>query len=82
MLIGLFTDHPRSVGETYLEHMESALSFGVRLIAAGLACVVHAMLPFLFVRTGSTAVRALYGDMLAQRRRKTATAEPEIGAFI
>jgi hypothetical protein len=82
MLDRLFTDHPRSVGETYLEHLESASSFGLRMILAGLACMIHGILPFLFVRTGSTTIRALHNDMLDNRRRTEITAEPEFGAYI
>ncbi|MFL4989952.1 MAG: DUF6356 family protein, partial [Microvirga sp.] len=44
----LFTDHPDSVGEGYLEHMNVALSFAGPLLAAGLAALIHAFLPFLF----------------------------------
>jgi hypothetical protein len=82
MLGRLFTDHPRSAGETYLRHLESASSFGLRMILAGLACTIHGVFPFLFVRTGSSAIRALHNDMLDNRRRTEITAEPELGAYI
>ena len=77
---GLFTDHPHSVGETYVEHLESASSFGSRMILAGIACLIHGVFPFIFVRTGSTAVRALHSDMVSKRRR--VSPEPEFGAYI
>ncbi|MFN3685669.1 DUF6356 family protein [Salinarimonas sp.] len=64
-----FTDHPRSVGETYLEHMGVALSFGVRLLGAGLACLVHAFLPFLFTKTGSRTIAVLHERMVTKRAR-------------
>lgn len=54
-----FTRHPKAVGETYGEHMGVAWSFGFTLIGAGLACIVHGILPFAFERTGSQAVRRL-----------------------
>jgi hypothetical protein len=54
-----FVDHPRSVGESYGEHFAVATGFGLRLIAAGLACLVHACVPAWFTRTGSRVVRAL-----------------------
>jgi len=38
-LAGLFTDHPASVNETYLQHMGMAFSFGSRMVIAGLACL-------------------------------------------
>jgi len=53
-----FVEHPASVGESYGEHFAVASGFGLRLIAAGLACLVHACVPAWFTRTGG-AVRAL-----------------------
>lgn len=58
-----FVEHPHAVGETYTQHMAMAAWFGVRLIAAGLACLVHAVFPFLCVTTGSARVRALFAEM-------------------
>jgi hypothetical protein len=60
MLSELFSRHPASVGETYTEHMQVAAGFGLRLFLASLACFVHALLPFLFERTGSTAIQSLH----------------------
>lgn len=63
----LFTEHPGSVGETYGEHLVQASYFGGRMILAGLACMLHALLPFLCVRTGSQAIEELNAKMLARR---------------
>jgi Family of unknown function (DUF6356) len=63
MLKRLFVEHPQSVGETYGEHLSVASWYGMRLLGAGLACMVHAVLPFLFVRTGSVAIERLHGHM-------------------
>ena len=41
----LFTDHPESVGETYLTHGYKASMFGIKLISYGLAEIVHAIIP-------------------------------------
>jgi hypothetical protein len=64
----LFTEHPASVGETYGEHMSRAAWFGTRMILGGLACMVHAFLPFLFVSTGSRVIGQLNDRMVANRR--------------
>ncbi len=69
MLRRLFTEHPASVDETYLEHLGVAASFGAHMLAAGLACLVHALFPFLFVKTGSLAIAGLYERMVTKRRR-------------
>ena len=69
MINRLFTSHPESVGETYLEHMSSASSFGLHLMLAGLACTVHAILPFLFTTTGRSAITDLHEKMVTHRQR-------------
>ena len=61
-----FTSHPREVGETYGEHLRTASGFGFRMIAGGLACIVHGFLPFLFQRTGSATICRLH-DRLYKR---------------
>jgi hypothetical protein len=67
-LIRAFTEHPASVGESYLEHLLRAVYFGIRMVFAGAACVVHGVLPFLFVRTGSRAIAELNDRMVVSRR--------------
>ena len=64
-----FTKHPRDVGETYGEHFVVASSFGYAMIRGGLACFVHAVLPFLCTSTGSQTVRRLHDRMVSNRVR-------------
>lgn len=63
----LFTDHPKSVGESYFEHMKVAGSFGSAMFMGSLACFVHAVIPCLFETTGSRKVRALHHRMVTHR---------------
>ena len=67
-----FTKHPNDVGETYGEHFVVATGFGVAMIAGGLACLVHAILPFLFTSTGSATIKRLHERMVVSRRRNEA----------
>jgi hypothetical protein len=55
-----FLDHPSSVGESYGEHFMFASRFGLKLIGAGLAALVHGLLPFAFESTASRTVKELY----------------------
>lgn len=71
-MLSPFTDHPRAVGETYLEHSKVAGSVGFKMIGAGLACLVHAAFPFLFVTTGSRTILALHAKITAGRRKEHA----------
>jgi hypothetical protein len=77
MLDALFLRHPRSIGESYFEHMIAALGFAGRLAVAALACAMHALVPALCERTGSRIVVELNRTMASGRRR----AAPDAGAI-
>ena len=64
-----FTAHPASVGETYGEHLQFALRFGLRMTGGGLAAIVHAFLPFLFVTTAGRISDDLVRMRAASRGR-------------
>jgi hypothetical protein len=67
----LFVEHPASVDETYLEHCIIALSFGTKMVVAGVACMVHGLLPALFVTRGSDTICALHERMVVSRRKSS-----------
>ncbi len=69
MIDRLFLEHPRSMGEGYLQHQRTALSFAGELMLAGLACAVHALIPCLFERAGSQAIQRLHARMVLNRSR-------------
>lgn len=58
-----FTHHPQAVGESYGQHFGVALRYSGRLFLAAGAALVHAFLPFLFEKTASNAIKAMYADM-------------------
>jgi len=62
-----FTEHPASVNETYGEHFLTASGFGVTMVVAGLACLLHGIFPFWFGRTGSNAITVLHRRMVSHR---------------
>ncbi|MBX3709133.1 MAG: hypothetical protein KF702_05180 [Gammaproteobacteria bacterium] len=55
----IFTKHPHSIGETYFEHMKFASYFGFNMVLGGLACLIHAIFPFFFQKTGSNILLAM-----------------------
>lgn len=63
-----FTRHPHAVGETYGQHLTHAAGYAGLLLAAGLACLIHAVFPFAFERTASACVQRLYGHMAGRGR--------------
>ena len=67
-MITLMTEHPSTVGESYLEHLAFATRFGASMIVGGLACCLHGVLPFLCTSTGSRTVLALHGRIRSRGR--------------
>ncbi|WP_298022382.1 DUF6356 family protein [uncultured Parasphingopyxis sp.] len=63
------TSHLQEVDENYGEHFVAASGFGLRMIGAGLLCVIHGLLPFAFKRTASDTVLALHDEMVVKRRK-------------
>ena len=56
----LFLDHPRSVDESYFDHLLFAGGFALRLLGAGAAALVHALVPCLFEKTASNMIAKMY----------------------
>lgn len=67
MIAKLFIDHPRAIGETYGQHARTAFSFGWRMVGGGFACMVHALVPGLFVKTASRTVVQLDAEMRGRK---------------
>lgn len=72
----LFTEHPASVGESYGQHLVHATGFAGRMMLGGLACMVHAVFPFLCVKTGSRMITELNDRMVMNRSSAGAANDP------
>lgn len=64
MQINPFTQHPSCMGETYVQHMRSALFYSFKLLYASFAAFVHAFCPFLFQSTASRIATEIYENKL------------------
>lgn len=69
-LASKFTKHPASVGETYGQHFVAAMGFSFALLKAAFCCAVHAVLPFMFEKTGSACITDLHERMVTNRDRR------------
>jgi hypothetical protein len=59
----IFTEHPKSVGETYIQHLFNALRYAFTFSLLFFIALIHAILPFLFARTASDIVCEMSADM-------------------
>ncbi len=56
MLKKFLTQHLRSVDEGYFAHMFEAMYYGIILIVAGIICIIHSILPFIFTSYASRKI--------------------------
>ncbi len=73
-----FSSHLEEVGESYTCHMVKAAGFAFAMLAAGIACLLHALLPFMFVRTGSNCIRRLHRLMVEERLPAVEAGSPKV----
>ena len=66
-LLELFTEHPRSVGESYGEHLFFTIKIAFYLILTAICAVLHGLFPKILQTTTSDRIIALADDI--QRRR-------------
>lgn len=64
----IFTEHPRSVGESYLLHMSNAVRYALTFLVLFFIALVHAILPFLFVRAASDIVCEMNKNMECRKK--------------
>ncbi len=82
MMKHFFTEHPASVGESYGEHFAFAIGVGSKMVAGGLACMLHAVVPEFCKTTGSRTIRELALRMVPTNRTKRNLAPPgAVSAF-
>lgn len=67
--------HLDTVRESYLEHLCFAVQFGLRMMGAGLAAIVHAICPAVFEHTASRILFALHDEVRARQAKKTASTD-------
>ena len=73
MIERLFREHPRSLGMSWASHAAGAVGIAARLIGAGLACLVHAIVPAWFTQTAGKTVTKMHEHMTS---RKAGAANP------
>jgi hypothetical protein len=56
----LFLEHPRSLGMTWAGHGSGAFKVGFQLIGAGVAAIIHGVVPGIFGETASGTVTRVY----------------------
>jgi hypothetical protein len=67
-----FTRHPNSVGENYIQHMLVSFSFSLLMIKGFFVCLIHALLPFCFEKTGSNMIKDMHERMVTNRHNLSA----------
>jgi len=79
-MISKSKQHLDEAGEGYFEHLTFAATIGMMALAAGLACLTHAMIPGLCTRTASRTI-GLLNQLLADRHRVAEIRDQSIEAI-
>lgn len=74
-------EHLAEAGETYFEHMSFALVVGAMTVGAGLACIVHAIVPSMCTTSCSRTV-ALLQRLFADRKQLGTVSSASSGVLI
>ena len=61
--MNIFTKHPSETDESYLRHGFQAMRYAFTFLLLFAIAFIHAILPFLFVRTASNCARELIEHM-------------------
>ena len=67
-MIGQSRAHLREAGENYWQHFRFATTFGLLAMAAGIAALLHALVPGICTSTASRIIRHL-GQLLEDRSK-------------
>ena len=55
--------HLDDTGESYIQHLIFALNISIKLLIASVQCFLHALVPGIFKKSGSNAIRTLYNKI-------------------
>ncbi len=82
-MIGQSRAHLRAAGESYFEHMRFATNYGLLAVAAGVAALIHALIPAFCTRTASRTI-GLLNQLVTDRHRidEIAARSVETKAFV
>ncbi len=63
--------HLKEINETYFEHMRFAHRSGFRMMLAGMACIIHGLLPNIFVTTASDTLKSVTEEIARRKEKAT-----------
>lgn len=67
----IFTKHPKSINESYTQHLFFALKNGSKLAFIGLILIIHGFFPFIFQHKARDGVEKLSQQLLNRNPKKS-----------
>ena len=68
-IIKKFTDHPSSIGETYVQHLAFTVRGSLHLVKVALGLLSHGLMPFLFMNYARDSIGKLEQTLLKRNPR-------------
>jgi hypothetical protein len=69
--IHFYNRHLIETGENYFVHFSFAAKSSIKLMMVSLILMIHAILPFIFLTTGSSYVKKINNQMQARAKAKS-----------
>ncbi len=63
------SSHLKEINETYFEHLRFAMWMGVRMVFAGVACILHSIMPEILITTASDTIKTLNQEMHERKNK-------------
>lgn len=63
------SSHLKQINEKYFEHMLYAQKYGLKLILAGIACMIHGLIPDIFVTTASQTMESIKSEIHSRKHK-------------
>ena len=68
MMTNIFTQHPKELSETYLEHGFKSMKYSLTFFYLFLVAFSHALFPFMFKSTVSNKIVKMSNNILSRKR--------------
>lgn len=71
----LKNSHLKDVNESYFMHLFYAVKYGIVLILLGLACILHGLIPNLFISTASDTMHSILKEINERKAKAKKTSD-------
>lgn len=72
-IIKSFINHPKSINESYFEHLYQAIGISLKLCKTAIIALIHGIFPFICIHSASNNIEDLYKQTKNRRNKSNDT---------